>query len=239
MILRIEKQESYVVVDKQFVNDINLSFKAKGILLYMLSKPNGWNFYETEIAENSIDGVKRVKTGISELIKQKYIERRQLRVDNKFAGYEYVVHEISPLCRFRITGNRITQNGQLVTNDGSNVMNEVSNEKNKTPTAINSVGADVISDEIDVFVDETYPTLYSSRYSAKHPTLAAYQRKRTKQILREFSAKYTVSSKELEDAAKEFLKREISDGNIKAFADSKMLYYMLVSTLRTDLTAYA
>ncbi len=138
MILRKAKTNNpYVMVDKNFILDVNLSFKAKGILLYMLSRPDNWDFYETEITEHTTDGIKSVRAGIKELIEYGYIERQQIKNSNKFAGYEYIIHETSPLCRFRKTRNRITQNGTLLIKEVLNnnitnnrIINGVFSEKN-------------------------------------------------------------------------------------------------------------
>ena len=131
MIYRVERKENpFVQVDKGLILDENLSFKAKGILLYFLSKPADWNFYEEEIAQHSKDGITSVRAGIAELIENKYIERRKLRSKgNKFAGYEYVVHEEpflenpkteSPKTEIPISGNLTLLNNKSTNNDGSN-----------------------------------------------------------------------------------------------------------------------
>lgn len=94
---RIEKRRNYTVVDNTFITDNRLSFKAKGILLYLLSRPDNWDVYETDIVNQSNDGIRAVRSGIHELMEVGYIERQQKRSDkNQFAGYEYVVHEQSP-----------------------------------------------------------------------------------------------------------------------------------------------
>lgn len=100
MIYRVERKDNpYVMVDKGFISDTNLGYKEKGILLYFLSKPDGWKFYEEEITSHSHDGITSVRAGIQVLIKAGYIERRQLKSEHgKFAGYEYIVHETSYLC---------------------------------------------------------------------------------------------------------------------------------------------
>jgi hypothetical protein len=101
MIYRVERKENpFVQVDKGFINDTNIGYKEKGILLYFLSKPDGWKFYEGEIQAHSHDGLTAVRTGIQSLIKAGYIERRMLKGSGgKFAGYEYVVHETSEKCK--------------------------------------------------------------------------------------------------------------------------------------------
>lgn len=96
MIIRVQKDSinPYVVINKGFVNDVRLSAKAKGILLYLLSKPDNWRVYENDIANHMKDGKKSIRAGIQELIEHAYMEKAQLRtVGGKFDGYNYDVYE--------------------------------------------------------------------------------------------------------------------------------------------------
>lgn len=89
-----DKENPYVQLHKKLVYDNSLSFKAKGILVYLLSRPDDWKVYENEIVKHSKDGKDSVSNGIKELIKAGYISRSERRTDGgKFGGYEYDVFE--------------------------------------------------------------------------------------------------------------------------------------------------
>lgn len=142
MIYRVERKENpFVQVDKGFVNDKRLGFKEKGILLYFLSKPDGWNFYAEEIASNSSDGLSSVKAGIGKLIKAGYIVRGKRIRDKKgqLGAYEYVVKEVSATCEnptqaFPTQGNPTQDNRTLVKNDESNIyINNIESKDSPTP----------------------------------------------------------------------------------------------------------
>ena len=95
-VLRVSKSNNYSVVHNGFINDQNISFKAKGVLLYFLSKPDGWEFYIKEIAKNSKDGIDAISSAINELEKAGYIQR-VLKRNEKGAlsgGYDYSVFEV-------------------------------------------------------------------------------------------------------------------------------------------------
>ena len=49
------------------LNDPDLSFKAKGIYAYMISKPDNWNFTIRSMAAQVKDGVASIQAGIKEL----------------------------------------------------------------------------------------------------------------------------------------------------------------------------
>lgn len=94
-IFRVYKESgNFVTVNKDFIHDPNLSWKAKGILLYLLSRPDDWQIYETELKKHACDGRDSLRTGIKELEKVGYIQRKRIRDDKgHFREYEYRVFE--------------------------------------------------------------------------------------------------------------------------------------------------
>ena len=71
----INKKENFTSIHNKLINDSRISLKAKGIMLYMLSKPENWKYNPKEIAKNSKDGLDSVYSGIKELIGAGYISR--------------------------------------------------------------------------------------------------------------------------------------------------------------------
>ena len=61
------------------LKDTNLSWKAKGLLAYLLSLPDDWQIYESEIVKHAKDGIDSTRTAIKELIDAGYIERQRVR----------------------------------------------------------------------------------------------------------------------------------------------------------------
>ncbi len=99
-IMRIKKahQGNYTQVHNSVVNCSELSAKAKGIYLYLYSKPDDWNFSEKRIADDFTDGKHSINGAIKELIKVGLLERTRIAPtrDNKTGKYksevEYVIH---------------------------------------------------------------------------------------------------------------------------------------------------
>lgn len=83
----------FVQIDKNILTNSDISWKAKGILSYLLSKPDGWITYITDIEKRSSDGRDSVRAGIRELETIGYIERKRIREKGKFKGWEYHVYE--------------------------------------------------------------------------------------------------------------------------------------------------
>ncbi|MBD7971391.1 helix-turn-helix domain-containing protein [Paenibacillus gallinarum] len=94
-IIRTSKRENpYVMIDKYGLNDERLSWKAKGLLAYLLSKPDDWQVYESDLIKRATDGRDSVRTGLRELEKFGYLSRRQIRGENgSFGHVEYIIYE--------------------------------------------------------------------------------------------------------------------------------------------------
>jgi uncharacterized phage protein (TIGR02220 family) len=94
-IYRVEKNKNYVVLNRTALNDERLSWKAKGIIAYMLSMPDNWKFYIEEIASHAKDGVDSLRSGIKELSKYGYVKRFPIRDEKtqKIIEWETVIYE--------------------------------------------------------------------------------------------------------------------------------------------------
>lgn len=95
-IVRVNKRSNpYVVIDKTALNDDRLSWKAKGVLCYLLSLPDDWKIYLNELKNHSSDGRDSTATAVNELIKFGYCTREVNRDEKgKITGYTYNIFEI-------------------------------------------------------------------------------------------------------------------------------------------------
>lgn len=97
--MRIKKQyqKGFTTVDNVVLNDTSLSWKAKGLFVYLWSQSDEWNFYETEVAKHSTDGIVSLKNGLKELEDQGYLKRQRVRDEQgKFKENEWILSE-SPM----------------------------------------------------------------------------------------------------------------------------------------------
>ena len=98
-IYRIHKEDNFVIIDKAFLLNEEISLKAKGLLALLLSYPDNWQFYKAEIVQHTSDKENSLNSGLKELIENGYIVRKQRKDENgKFEGYEYHVYE--KLCNY-------------------------------------------------------------------------------------------------------------------------------------------
>jgi len=66
-------ETDFVQIKNEMFADKRLSFKAKGILGYLLSKPNGWKVINKDLQNHAKDGRESIETGIQELRKTGYL----------------------------------------------------------------------------------------------------------------------------------------------------------------------
>lgn len=85
--------ENFSTLPNEIANNETLSLKAKGILWYLLSKPADWKAYIKDIAQHSKDGIKSVRTGVNELIKEKYMVRTTERDNGVITDWVYYVYD--------------------------------------------------------------------------------------------------------------------------------------------------
>ena len=73
----IKKKDNFTTVHNKLIIDTSISYKAKGILIYMLSRPDGWKYNAKDIANNSKESLDSIYSGLKELIATGYISRKR------------------------------------------------------------------------------------------------------------------------------------------------------------------
>ena len=86
--------QPYAMISRKTLQDSRLSFKAKGLLSYLLSLPDDWEIHLKEIAKHSTDKLTAIKTATKELVVAGYITMSQGKdAKGRFVSYEYTVYE--------------------------------------------------------------------------------------------------------------------------------------------------
>jgi len=185
-IFRVEKnaENPYVMIDKNVFEDTSLSFKAKGILGYLLSRPNDWTLIIADIQKRSTDGKDSVKNGIDELIERGYIVKtEQPRQAGKFATCDYVVYE-KPIntgvnrCGKTVTDKpqRKNRHGKSATTNNDELSNELTNSKNIYSEKPKKQKSDVVEKPSEIS-EQTWNDFLVVRKAKKAPlTQTAWKR---------------------------------------------------------------
>ena len=85
-------KDNFTRVPNEVINDDRLTWKAKGLFSYLMSKPSEWQFYMSDIKNNSPDGRDSIQTGLKELEEHGYLQRvKRMDEEGKFSGWDWDV----------------------------------------------------------------------------------------------------------------------------------------------------
>ena len=88
-----DKENPYAQISRELLRNNNLSFRARGLLCYMLSFPNNWEAHPQFIAKENGIGRDQIYAILKELIDAGYCRYVQEKVDNKFSSSFYEFSE--------------------------------------------------------------------------------------------------------------------------------------------------
>ena len=91
---RVNKNVNYTVMSNYHLQDRRLSLKAKGLLSYMLSLPDDWDYSLKGLTTGCRDGLDSVRTAVLELEEHGYVRRQKVRnAKGQIIDYDYQVYE--------------------------------------------------------------------------------------------------------------------------------------------------
>lgn len=119
-------ERPYFSISRASAQDRTLSFEARGLLLYLLSKPDDWEVQENDLKQQC--GRDKVRGIVRELEEHGYLEREATRVvlpsgKTRFGPVFFRVHETPPtgfqLTGFQSTGIQSPENPSAIHNTES------------------------------------------------------------------------------------------------------------------------
>lgn len=124
-VIRVRKRpNNFVMLDKTFLEDDRLSFKAKGILAYLLSKPDNWKVIVGNLVKYSKDGKSAIYAGLKELKECGYYVKTPIRSEDgrRISRWESTVYEMpdSLLSDFQEIENQEIENQYLENRERNN-----------------------------------------------------------------------------------------------------------------------
>jgi len=127
----------YGQIPNRILSDKNLSLKAKGLWVYMQSKPDGWTFSIARIVSQVKEGKTAIQQAVKELEKNGLLVRKPIKDSKgKWNGYDYILLE-TPLTENQSTENRLTENPVNISNKEYS-KKEYSNKEKENPIPTNS-----------------------------------------------------------------------------------------------------
>src|SRR5689334_5346674 len=92
-----ESRDKYATLENTTIRDHRISFKATGLLCYLLSLPEVWRVSQNHLSTVKTDGRDSVIAGFKELIAAGYIKKTHERIDGVTQGVWHV-YEAAILC---------------------------------------------------------------------------------------------------------------------------------------------
>lgn len=128
--------DHFTIISNAALRDERLSWKARGLLAYLLSMDTGWETSVRRLATVSPDGKTVVETALAELEAAGYLERRQVRGDGekagKFGATEYHVRDDAAVTGFPGHGTVTGFSGDGFSGPGESATKKTSPKKTST-----------------------------------------------------------------------------------------------------------
>lgn len=87
-IIRVRKTEKYFVASNEPFNDARLSWEARGLMGYLLSKPNNWQVRMTDLKNKGPAGEDKIKRMLAELREYGYMNR--IRIQREKGHFDWI-----------------------------------------------------------------------------------------------------------------------------------------------------
>jgi hypothetical protein len=186
VVLRVERNHHYKTISTLAVEDERLSWKAKGLHTYLITRPDSWSFNCNDLLNRGPDGKDAVRTGLKELKDLGYlIIAPQQGAGGKIVGWAWTVFECAPdpsesTDPTEVRKNRITDNPK----DGKPgyiTSNRITNNNTQswaTSGPMENEGQEALPKEQD---REAYPPEFEETWrvtpyrSGNNPKRAAYR----------------------------------------------------------------
>jgi len=92
-VFRVEKNSNYTIMSNYHLRDQNLSLKAKGLLSYMLSLPEDWDYSLNGLCAICKESEGAIKSTLKELKDNGYLVIEKVRGEKGYFEYNYIIYE--------------------------------------------------------------------------------------------------------------------------------------------------
>jgi hypothetical protein len=130
IIIMAKREDPFARVSKSMLDDERLSWRAKGVLAYLLGKPAGWKLRTADLERKSKDGGRSVRSALKELRAAGYAELKPVRSEGRIREWCWKISDtpiFSPDARFEHLENEVVENAHHSKKESSE--NEVSKKE--------------------------------------------------------------------------------------------------------------
>ena len=143
--MRNPNRDKFTVVDNYALRDENLSLKARGLLVTMLSLPDSWQFSENGLCSIfKKDGQSSIRSGLKELEEAGYLVRTRTRDSlGRVSSVDWTIYDYPHVENHNVVKPSLDLQPQLNTNQSKTKESNTEREKRKrfTPPTVEEVRA--------------------------------------------------------------------------------------------------
>ena len=159
MVFKIEKNKNYTVMSNYHLRDKNLSLKAKGLLSFMLSLPENWDYSLSGLIAVCKEQESSIKSTLRELKNNGYLVIEKVRGEKGYFEYNYLIYELP----IELEKSKDNPEGENPSVDNPEVGNRVQINTNKINTKEQIDKTDKIDKTINDSQNSTF--IYDKNYS--------------------------------------------------------------------------
>lgn len=93
MVFKVERNKNYTIMSNIHLRDKNLSLKAKGLLSFMLSLPEDWDYSLAGLCSICKEGKDAIRSTLKELKENKYLVIEKNKNTKGLFEYTYIIYE--------------------------------------------------------------------------------------------------------------------------------------------------
>ncbi len=91
---RVTRNRGWTTLPNEIHQDPTLSFRARGVLAYLLHLPDGWETDSERISRAGKEGRDAVRSALTELERHRYLFRLKIQGEGGRWRTEYYLHEV-------------------------------------------------------------------------------------------------------------------------------------------------
>lgn len=129
-VFKIEKTKDFTIMSNHHLRDKNLSLKAKGLLSYMFSLPDDWDYSLMGLCAICKEKKDAIRSTLKELQKYHYLEIEKVRGENGYFEYNYLIYEKPHFVSMDLQNNPDMENPYLDKPDMENPPQQNTNKQN-------------------------------------------------------------------------------------------------------------
>ena len=114
------REDPFARITKSMLSDSRISWEAKGILSYLLGKPEDWKLRVSDLVKHGTAGERKIRAALNELRAFGYADLVQDREGGRIVGWTWRLCDypiFSPDCGFEDVENEDLQNSHSTKND--------------------------------------------------------------------------------------------------------------------------